>query len=70
MDPKAGNLTLTIDALARAIYVRFSNEKVKKTIEPAPEVFVDLDSRGCVVGIEMINPGRSEELSRDFNPPG
>ncbi len=67
-------LSVTIDTLAKAIYIRFSNNKVRKTDEPFPEVFVDLDYRGNVVGIEMINPGMLEvkvmkKISKDFHLP-
>lgn len=67
-------ISLTIDGLARAIYIRFSNNKIKKTVEPFAEVFVDLDYRGNVVGIEMINPGEitireMQKISRKFHVP-
>jgi len=67
-------ISLTIDKIAEAIYIRFSNNKVQKTIEPVPEIFMDLDYRGKVVGIEMINPGmisvrKMKKISRDFQIP-
>lgn len=67
-------MTVTIDTQAKAIYIRFSDNKVKKTIEPFPEVFLDLDYRGRVIGIEMINPGMIEikemkRISRRFHVP-
>ena len=49
--------TVEIDTAARAAYVRFSNEKVAKTISddrPGVVVAIDLDAKGKVVGIELI----------------
>jgi len=67
-------MSLMIDPIARAIYVRFSTNKVKKTVEPHPEIFVDLDYRGHVIGIEMINPGQvtireMKNISKQFGIP-
>ncbi len=42
------------------MYVNLTNTidyKVAKTIEAAPEVFLDLNKKGKVLGIEIINPG-------------
>lgn len=49
--------TVEIDTAARAAYVRFSNQKVAKTISddrPGVVVAIDLDARGKVVGVELI----------------
>ena len=48
---------LEVDTEAQAVYVRFNNNKVAKTIErPANSMHlaVDIDSRGNVIGIEAI----------------
>ena len=40
-----------------AVYFRLSSETVAKTIEAdEPDVLVDLDARGKVVGLELTNP--------------
>ncbi len=52
-----GPPTVDFDPEAGAAYIRFSNNKVERTIERAADeiiVTVDLDRRGNVVGIEAI----------------
>jgi uncharacterized protein YuzE len=46
------------DPDANALYVRFSEDKVDRTEELRPGVIVDFDSRGHIVGIEMLDAKR------------
>ena|SRR5438067_3592471 len=49
--------TVEIDTAVRAAYIRFSNEKVAKTISdnrPGVVVAIDLNAKGKVIGIELI----------------
>lgn len=46
------------DPEANALYVRFSEDKVDRTEELRPGVIVDFDSRGHIVGIEMLDAKR------------
>ncbi|MBI4563819.1 MAG: DUF2283 domain-containing protein [Planctomycetes bacterium] len=41
-----------------AVYFRLSSEPIARTIEPEdqPDMTIDLDERGKLVGIELINP--------------
>lgn len=40
-----------------AVYFRFTSEPVAKTIEAdEPDVLVDVDARGKIVGLELTNP--------------
>lgn len=40
-----------------AVYFRFSSERVAKTIEAdEPDVLVDVDGKGRIVGLELTNP--------------
>lgn len=49
-DPAGGSGVL-------AVYFKLLENKVAKTIEAdEPDVFVDVDAKGAVVGIELINP--------------
>ena len=53
-------MQLTFDPDARAMYVNLTDTidyKVAKTVEAAPEVFVDFDKKGKVLGVEILNPG-------------
>lgn len=46
--------TLTYDAEVRAMYVRFSNHPVSRSIELSETVYVDLDEDGEPIGFEIL----------------
>ena len=50
-------MTITFDSEAKALYVKIKEGKVARTIEFSPETFVDLNSKGHLLGVEMLNPG-------------
>ena len=66
-------MNIRIDTEARAVYMEFKPDKVARTVEFAPETFVDLDSKGHLLGIELLNPGTLEiqlrKISKRFNIP-
>lgn len=43
------------DPEANALYVKFSDDKVDRTEELRPGIIIDFDSRGHIVGIEMLD---------------
>jgi uncharacterized protein YuzE len=43
------------DPEANALYVIFSDEKIERTEELRPGIILDFDSRGHIVGIEMLD---------------
>ena len=43
------------DPDANALYVKFSDDKIERTEELKPGIILDFDSRGYVVGIEMLD---------------
>ncbi len=50
-------MIVSYDNIADAMYIQIDPvAKVAKTVEFAPETFVDLDSKGRLIGIEMLNP--------------
>ena len=52
---------ITIDPFTRAIYVRFSSNKVAKTIDDSDGgaiVNIDIDAKGDVVGVELVGVGK------------
>ena len=53
-------MNIRIDTEVRAVYMEFKSDKVARTVEFAPETFIDLDSRGHLLGIELLNPGTLE----------
>jgi uncharacterized protein YuzE len=48
-------MKLTYDKEADALYVRFSEEKIKESEEARPGMIVDFDKDGRIVGIELIS---------------
>jgi len=53
---------LKIDKQALAAYITLRNAKVQKTIEFGEEVFLDLDSNGNPVGIEIADISRPQKV--------
>lgn len=53
---------LEIDRQALAAYITLRNAKVHKTIEFGDGVFLDLDSNGNPIGIEIIDITRPREV--------
>ena len=53
---------LKIDKQALAAYITLRNAKVSKTIEFGEEVFLDLDSNGQPIGIEITDVTRPQEV--------
>ena len=51
-------MIVSYDNIAEAVYIKLKPEgKVARTVEVAPETFVDLDKDGDLVGVELLNPG-------------
>ena len=46
---------LKYDQEADAVYVRLEKKRVADTVEIKKDVFADLDSRGKVIGIELLS---------------
>jgi len=58
-----GNMKISYDTLAKAIYIELEKKKVAKTREFAPEVFLDFDYRGKLIGVELLNSKVSKVLN-------
>jgi len=55
-------MKITYDSQADAINITFRSGKVKKTVEIAPEILLDLDSKNRPLYLEIM--GASEKLGR------
>lgn len=55
-------MKITYDKKADAINIVFKKGRVKKTLEIAPEIFIDFDAKGSPLYLEML--GASEKLGR------
>ena len=67
-------MNIRIDTEAKALYLEFRHDKVDRTVEFAPETFVDLDNRGRLLGVELLNPGTLEvnirQIAKRYTLPG
>jgi len=64
-------MLISFDTEARAMYIELKDAKVAKTEEFAPEVFLDFDEAGSLLGIELLNPGKLElhQIAKKFHAP-
>ena len=60
---------ITIDPNAGAVYLKINEGKVSKTKEFSEEVFLDFNSRGKLLGIELLNPcaGTIHQISEKYH---
>lgn len=49
-------MLFTMDTQASALYIKIRDGKVHNTKEVLPEVFVDYNSKGDVIGIDVVSP--------------
>ena len=73
MNGKMINFNISFDPEAGAMYIKFSLTKVAKTIELKEEVFIDVDAKGNLIGIEFLNPCKADfrlkEITKVFKAP-
>ena len=69
-------MLISFDPEVKALYIQLKDNKVSRTVEFAPQTFVDLDSRGDLIGVEMLQPGTLtitiqvlKKISTQFNAP-
>lgn len=57
-------ITVRIDELAEAAYIRFNDNRVQRTEEFDDATNVDLDEHGMVVGVELLDLSASVPFGR------
>lgn len=64
-------MKISFDTLAKAVYIELEKKKVAKSKEFAPEVFLDFDYKGELIGIELLNPGTLylKKIAKKFHRP-
>ncbi len=74
---RIGQLTVTIDPEAQAIYIYLRPRegfRSYKQEEPAPGVIVDFDANGKPIGIELLGPGKLDivvkKVAAQYRIPG
>ena len=64
-------MKISFDTLAKAVYIELERKKVARTREFAPEVFLDFDYKGKLIGVELLNPGTLvlKQVAKKFHRP-
>jgi len=64
-------MKMSFDTVARAVYIELEKKKVVRTREFAPGVFLDLDYKGNLIGVELLNPGTLylKKIAQKFRVP-
>lgn len=64
-------MKISFDTVTKAVYIALEVKKAARTIEFAPEVFVDLNYKGELIGIELLNPGTLylKKIAKEFHKP-
>ena len=64
-------MKISYDTLADAVYIELEKREVARTKEFAPEVFLDFDSNGKLIGVELLNPGTLvlRKIAKQFHKP-
>ncbi|MFH1867713.1 MAG: DUF2283 domain-containing protein [Candidatus Omnitrophota bacterium] len=57
-------VSFSIDTLARAIYIKYSNEPIAKTVRKDHSFFIDYDKNRKIVGIELIRLKKAQGVIR------
>ena len=57
-------LVVEYDPTAKAVYVRIRQGQVAKTLEKEKNFFLDLDDKGRLLGIEILDPQKKPLLKR------
>ena len=59
-------MKITYDKIANVAYMTLRKGKVAKTVEMSESVIVDLDKKGNILGIEMLDA--SKQFPRESQP--
>lgn len=62
---KENPISISIDSVARSLYIAFSNNQVEKTIRKNNSFFIDYDKKGNIVGIEIIRLKKVEGIFKE-----
>lgn len=65
-------MMISYDNEVKAMYIALSADaKVAKTVEFSSQTFLDLDESGELIGIEMLNPNRTDlqNIARKYHCP-
>ena len=57
-------VSITYDKDANAFYIKISDKKTLKTIPSGNDMFADVDKRGEIVGLEILNS--TENIPEEF----
>ncbi len=58
-------MNISYDEKVDALYITFSDFPVTKTVQVGEGVFIDLDNKGMLLGIEILSPVERGWIERD-----
>lgn len=58
--------TVVVDNEAQALYIHTKQGKVAKTLELTPDILIDLDEEGKIIGIEALNLSGNVKVSKNL----
>ncbi|MEK7479985.1 MAG: DUF2283 domain-containing protein [Patescibacteria group bacterium] len=59
-------MKVNYDIMADAVYINVSKAKVARTVKTEERFLVDVDARGNVVGIEILDASNQQELVKNL----
>ncbi len=59
-------MKVNYDVMADAVYINVSKSKVARTVKTEERFLVDVDARGNVVGIEILDASNQQELVKNL----
>lgn len=59
-------MKVNYDIMADAVYINVSGAKVARTVKSEDRFLVDVDARGNVVGIEILDVSNQKELVKNL----
>jgi uncharacterized protein YuzE len=60
LEMKSKPISVSVDTLARAVYITISNNPVSKTVRKNESFLIDYDKEGKVVGLEIVRVEKME----------
>jgi uncharacterized protein YuzE len=64
-------MLISYDPVAKAIYISLAEAKSAKTVEFAPQTYLDFARSGRLIGVEMLSPNRPvlKRIARKYHHP-
>lgn len=60
-------MQIKYDVIADAVYMNVSDGKIARTLELEDKLLVDVDAKGQIVGIEILDAGRQGQMIKSLS---